>query len=113
MKEPDKESIAMGKRIQQSRKAAKLTQMSFAEKIDVSTQYISDLERGVVGCSVATLIKICDILEVSSDFILWGYKPDLHNPSCFPDKFFSLSPQEQELIKNAMDIMIKLSHISK
>ena len=80
MNEATDTTIAMGMRIQKMRKAARLTQMQFAEKIGVSTQYISDLERGVVGCSVPTLIKICDTLEVSSDFILKGQNPIPHNP---------------------------------
>lgn len=113
MKNPDSESIAMGMRIQQSRKAAKLTQMQFAEKINVSTQYVSDLERGVVGCSIATLIKICDTLKVSSDFILRGQEPIYHTQSFLSEQLFSLSKQEQKLIKDATEIMIKLSHLSK
>lgn len=43
MNEPNENTTAMGLRIQQARKAANFTQMQFAEKIGVSTQYISDL----------------------------------------------------------------------
>ena len=43
-----------------------------AEKIEVSPQYISDLERGVVGIALPTLKKLCCVLGVSSDQILFG-----------------------------------------
>ena len=49
-----------------------MTQEQLAERIDVSPQYISDLERVVVGTSLTTLKKVCTTLGVSSDRILFG-----------------------------------------
>ena len=65
-------NIQIGEQIKQARERAKLTQEQFAERIDVSPQYVSDLERGVVGVSIATLKRICTTLCVSSDKILFG-----------------------------------------
>ncbi len=107
MHKPKEDTVAMGMRIQQSRKAAKLTQMQFSEKIGVSTQYISDLERGIVGCSISTLIKICDILDVSSDFILRGKEPEAHNPIYLSNKLSSLSPREREIMEEGFDLLKK------
>ncbi len=107
MHKPKEDTVAMGMRIQQSRKAAKLTQMQFSEKIGVSTQYISDLERGIVGCSISTLIKICDILDVSSDFILRGKEPAAHNPIYLSNKLSSLSPREREIMEEGFDLLKK------
>ena len=39
-------NIAIGRRIQQSREQAGLTQEELAERIDRSTQFISTIERG-------------------------------------------------------------------
>ncbi len=105
MNEATENSIAMGMRIQKSRKTAKLTQMQFAEKIGVSTQYVSDLERGVVGCSVPTLIKICDTLEVSSDYILKGHNPICRTPLNLFDQFSNLSDQQQELMEEGFHLL--------
>lgn len=96
---------AMGRRIQQARKAAQITQMRFAEEIDVSTQYISDLERGIVGCSVPTLLKICDVLNVSADFLLRGQEPQ--KPSAVSEEFSELSPQELELVEEGFALLKK------
>ncbi len=98
---------AMGKRIQQTRKAAHLTQMRFAEKIDVSTQYVSDLERGIVGCSVPTLLKICDVLDVSADLILRGREPGSQKPPTISEQFSDLSPAEQELMEEGFELLKK------
>ena len=68
--EPDMYTI--GSNIRAARKRADLTQEELSESIGVSPHYISDLERGLVGVSTDTLIKICNTLNVSADFILFG-----------------------------------------
>ena len=70
MKERKEMNVRIGERVKISREAAGLTQEKLAEYIDVSVQYISDLERGVVGSSVKTMIKLCNVLKVSSDYSL-------------------------------------------
>lgn len=72
MREKKEINIQIGEQIRIAREKAKLTQEQFAERIDVSPQYISDLERGVVGISIQTLKRACIALGVSSDQILFG-----------------------------------------
>ena len=52
-----------------------MTREGFAEKVDISTQFLTDIERGRMGASLETIIKICDTLGVTTDSILRG--PDL------------------------------------
>lgn len=105
MNEPNEKTLAMGLRIHYARKSAGYTQMQFAEKIGVSTQYISDLERGVVGCSTATLIKICDSLAVSADYILRGIHPSPNVAQDLFEKFAALSPQKQKLVEEGFQLL--------
>ena len=72
MREKKEINIQIGERVRIAREQAKLTQEQFAERIEVSPQYISDLERGVVGISIPTLKRACIILGVSSDQLLFG-----------------------------------------
>ena len=65
-------NVQIGEQIRLAREQAKLTQEQFAERIEVSPQYISDLERGVVGISIPTLKRACVTLGTSSDQILFG-----------------------------------------
>lgn len=69
-------NIEIGEQLKAAREAARLTQEQFAEKIEVSPQYISDAERGVVGLSIATLKRACVALAVSSDQLLFGTTPE-------------------------------------
>ena len=72
MREKKEINIQIGEQIRLAREQTKLTQEQFAERIEVSPQYISDLERGVVGISIPTLKRACIILGVSSDQLLIG-----------------------------------------
>ena len=65
-------NIQIGEQIKSAREQAKLTQEQLAERVEVSPQYVSDLERGVVGISIPTLKRVCTTLGVSSDQILFG-----------------------------------------
>ena len=72
MREKKEINIQIGEQVRIAREQAKLTQEQFAERIEVSPQYISDLERGVVGISIPTLKRACVTLGVTSDQILFG-----------------------------------------
>ena len=62
----------MGARISGRRKELNLTQEALAEKMDVSIQMISNLELGKKAIRPENLIKVCDALGVSADYILRG-----------------------------------------
>ena len=64
--------IEMGKRISNRRKEIRMTQEVLAEKMDVSIQTISYIETGKKGIRPENLIKLCNVLEVSADYILTG-----------------------------------------
>jgi len=70
----------IGKRIKIVRQERKYTQEYLAEKLNVSTQHISDIERGLNGMSIPALMEICKILDIDSDYILFGASNDSKNP---------------------------------
>ena len=63
---------AIGNRISNRRKSLNYTQEQIAEKMDVSIQMVSNLERGNKAIKIDNLIKISEILNVSADYILTG-----------------------------------------
>ncbi len=62
----------IGQRIKNMRIKRKLTQENVAEKLNVSCQHISDIERGLNGMSVPALMEFCKVLDVDADYILFG-----------------------------------------
>ena len=59
-------------RIRRAREDQGYTREKFAEKLDVSVSYMAELERGRTGISVKMLIKVCNLLGLSADYVLFG-----------------------------------------
>ena len=72
MREKKEINVKIGARVRQAREQAKMTQERLAERLECSPQFVSDMERGVVGVSLGTLKRLCLTLGVSSDSILFG-----------------------------------------
>lgn len=106
MKAKKEINIQIGERIKKSREAANYTQEAFAEQIGVSIQYVSDLERGVVGTSIPTLIKICDVLKVSSDSILYG-KNSHADISYLTRNLNQLTPEQLAIVQKGITAFIE------
>lgn len=62
----------MHTRIRQARENMGYTREKFAEKLDVSVSYLAELERGRTGISVKMLVKVCSVLGLSADYVLFG-----------------------------------------
>ncbi len=62
----------MHTRIRNARENQGYTREKFAEKLDVSVSYLAELERGRTGISVKMLIKVCTLLGLSADYVLFG-----------------------------------------
>ena len=84
MQERKEINIEIGQRIKEAREKAGLTQKRFSELIGLGPKSVSALERGTVGISLTTLKKICLVLSISSDQILFGEREWLPLWSCFP-----------------------------
>ncbi len=60
----------LGSRVKDLRKSNKITREQLAEKIDVSTRFLADVESGKAGVSLCTLKKLCSVLGTTADFLL-------------------------------------------
>lgn len=59
-------------RIRKAREDLGYTREQFAEKLGVSVSYLAEVERGRTGISVKMLVKMCEVLGLSADYILFG-----------------------------------------
>lgn len=62
----------IGSRIKDARKAANLTQEALAEKVFLSTVYLSRIENGKVFPTLETLSSLCEALSVSLGWLFSG-----------------------------------------
>ena len=70
----------IGTRIRLARRDAGLTQEKLAEKIGVSTVFVSQLESGSRAPGLETLVKLSQTLHVSLDLLVLGGAPGGRSP---------------------------------
>nr|WP_304056622.1 helix-turn-helix transcriptional regulator [Enterocloster clostridioformis] len=68
--------MTLSDRLQALRKSQNLSQEQLAEKLDVSRQAISKWESGQANPDINNILKLSDIYEVSTDYILTGKELD-------------------------------------
>lgn len=95
----------IGLRIRTAREESGYTQERFAELIEVSPQFESALERGIYGVSIAKLMRICDVLSVSSDRILMG-RGEPYDVSFITERLKYLPPQKLETAEKLLMVYI-------
>ena len=105
------DSNKVGRRIQQLRKINGYTREQFSEKINISSKFLYEIEKGLKGFSVQILFRITQELSVTCDYIVFGhnwigYDDDLQEAiDLFP------ASQRKELI-NLIVSAYKLINIS-
>ena len=97
----------IGKRIQQVRKARRYTQAEVAEMINMSSKNLSQLERGMTGISLSTLINICKALNVSADYILFGIENENQNNNAVNIMLSELNEKEQLYAENLLLVYVE------
>lgn len=88
----------IGMRIHLQRKSLGMTQERLAEKMDVSIQIISNLELGKKAIRPEYLVKLCNVLNTSADYILLGRRSHTEVLE-FSKKFSLLSVNDQKIIE--------------
>ncbi len=102
----DKSKI--GQRIRHLRIINDYTQAKFAELIDISINFLSEIENGKKGLSQDTLAKICKQLNTSADYILFGVKTKQNS---IIDTANSLSIKELETLIRYLDSLIAMKKL--
>lgn len=74
MRNYTKGNAEIGARIQEIRIKRNITQEILAERAGIcNAQQMSNIERGLAGLSVPRLKDVCRVLDVESDYILFGH----------------------------------------
>lgn len=104
----DIKAYKIGSNIRSARKRADLTQEQLSESIGVTPQYLSDLERGLVGTSVATLMRICTRLNISADYILFGGDESCSTAgTTLIERIQRLPKHKVDLVERTVDVLFE------
>ena len=104
MSEKKEIDLLVGNNIKRERLKAGYTQEKFSELIGIGTKSLSAIERGTVGVSLSTLLKICNVLSISSNSLLYenSHKNDVQ---AITERLEHLTPAQFEI---ANDIICKV-----
>lgn len=70
--------------------------------MNVSIQMISNIERGNKAIKIDNLLKLCDILKTSTDYILTGKRTD-NDFDNLTDKISRLTDSDYKMIEMLVD----------
>jgi hypothetical protein len=93
-------------RIRKAREEMGYTREKFAELLDVSVSYMAEVERGRTGISVKMLVKICNVLGLSADYILFGEKRT--DDEKLLEKLNRINPQYIPLLDSVITALLAL-----
>lgn len=99
---------AMGQRIKAARERKGYTQEQLAERLDLSVQHISVIERGVKAPKLETFVKIANELDVNADFLLsdqLAVSAQLEASQLY-DSMEAVSNKEKERILKVLRVLV-------
>lgn len=104
MKELDFSSI--GARLKDVRISKGYTQEDVADAVEVNVSHISNIERGISKVSLTLLVRICDYLGTTVDYIL-------QNEYSHPNNAISseISRVSSSLSKEKQNLLLRISKV--
>jgi len=112
MRQKKELNIKIGKKIKAARESAGLTQEKFAEMINLGTKNISAIERGAVGISIETAIKICTSLSISSDTLFFDGVEENSEVQFLTDRLKHLPPEKLKIVTNVINSLFEAFSLS-
>ncbi len=102
----------IGKNLKLARNTANMTQAELAEEIEASVEHISNMERGQSYGSIEMVIKICNALNISANFLFEGSIVNSQNTidsiidDDFAEKYLKLTPQNKKTINTIISALV-------
>ena len=101
--------LKVGIRIKKARIDKKITQSQLAERLELSNNYISSIERGKAIPSLETFIMICNALDVTADMLLADsvYRTNEFLKESIAVKLGHCSKQNMRIIERFIDLLLE------
>lgn len=99
-------SVEVGKRIRKRREELGLTREQMAERCDLSVTFCADIESGRKGMSAKSLYRMAQVLNLSSDYILFAEEVEI-NKTRVEAMLASLSKKDRELAESIIESFVK------
>lgn len=105
-------NLLVGANIKREREKAGFTQDQFSELLGIGSKSLSSIERGVVGVSLTTLLKICDVLHISANALLYE-QAQKNDANSITMQLRRLSPEQFQIASDVITNLIKAFSLEK
>lgn len=103
----------IGRRIRNFRLSNNLTQAQLAESLDISTNFVSEVETGKKNISLEILFRLCQYYNLSADYILFGKDYSSSSQRTLSEFLFSLSADDIPTIMEYLEASMKLKKLEE
>ena len=97
----------MGNRIKIRRKELRIKQAELAERLNISNSHMSSIENGRQKPSLDIFIQICNLLNVTPDYLLLGSMHAYNIPQDIIDKLRLGNQSDIELAGDFIELLVK------
>lgn len=111
---------SIGKKFKIARLKAEYTQEQLAEKLSLSTRYISQLERGIAFGSASTIISVCKALDINANFLFSDIINVTDSPSVndlvgqnFIENYLKLDDYNKLIVNALTNELVKIQKSTK
>ena len=111
---------SIGNKIKIARLKAEYTQEQLAEKLSLSTRYISQLERGIAFGSASTIISVCKALDINANFLFSDIINVTDSPSVndlvgqnFIENYLKLDDYNKLIVNALTNELVKIQKSTK
>ena len=106
---PKKElNIQVGANIQAARTKANYTQEQLSELLGMTPNHLSAIERGVSGVSIENIQKLCVLLGISADRLLFG-EPDADSFNVeLAEQLSRVQPEHRPQVKKVLSALLEV-----
>ena len=97
----------MGNRIKIRRKELRIKQAELAERLNISNNHMPSIENGRQKPSLDIFIQICNLLNVTPDYLLLGSMHAYNIPQDIIDKLRLSNQSDIELAGDFIELLVK------
>ncbi len=110
MSEKTELDMLVGSNIRRERVKAGYTQDQFSELIGIGSKSLSAIERGTVGVSLMVLLRICKVLAISSNALLFENSRE-NDVQELIGQMERLTPQQFAVVRDIVGKVIEAFHM--
>lgn len=111
--EEDRFRSGFGRRVRELRNYYRYTTEQLAGLAGVSTQFLSDVERGRKSMTALNVARLANVLHVSSDFLLRGNDDRDRALMIAEEQLATLKPAERDMAVEHLGLLIRLLEETK